>query len=50
MEGLKNRLLSPKSDLIFKLVFGDQHNADILAAFLRAVLDMPEDEFERLPL
>ena len=40
MEGLKNRLLSPKSDLIFKLIFGDQHNADILAAFLRAVLDI----------
>ncbi|MDR3183566.1 MAG: hypothetical protein LBT89_11740 [Planctomycetaceae bacterium] len=30
-------LLSPKSDIVFKLIFGDQRNADVLAAFLQAV-------------
>ncbi|MDR3183744.1 MAG: Rpn family recombination-promoting nuclease/putative transposase [Planctomycetaceae bacterium] len=37
-------LLSPKSDIVFKLIFGDQRNADVLAAFLQAVLDLPAEE------
>jgi len=36
------------SDFIFKLIFGDQRNVDILAAFLRAVLDIPDEEYDRL--
>lgn len=47
---MKLKLLSPKSDLIFKLIFGDQRNIDILTAFLRAVLDLPEDEYERVTI
>lgn len=41
-------LLSPKSDFIFKLIFGDQRNVDILAAFLQSVLDLPEKEYTKL--
>ncbi|MCL1809218.1 MAG: Rpn family recombination-promoting nuclease/putative transposase [Clostridiales bacterium] len=41
-------LLPVTSDFIFKLIFGDQRNVDILAAFLRAVLDIPDEEYERL--
>ena len=41
-------LLPVTSDFIFKLIFGDQRNVDILAAFLRAVLDIPDDEYDRL--
>jgi len=41
-------LLSVKLDLVFKLIFGDQRNTDILASFLKSVLDMPEEEYERI--
>jgi len=39
-------LLSVKMDLVFKLIFGDQRNTDILASFLKSVLDIPEEEYE----
>jgi predicted transposase/invertase (TIGR01784 family) len=41
-------LLSVKTDYIFKLIFGDQRNVDILGAFLGSVLDIPEEEYEQL--
>ncbi|MDR1801984.1 MAG: Rpn family recombination-promoting nuclease/putative transposase, partial [Treponema sp.] len=41
-------LLSVKLDLVFKLIFGDQRNTDILASFLKSVLDIPEEEYERI--
>ena len=44
----KTLLLPVTSDFIFKLIFGDQRNVDILAAFLRAVLDIPDEEYDRL--
>jgi predicted transposase/invertase (TIGR01784 family) len=45
-----SNLLSPKSDYVFKLIFGDQKNVDILGAFLSAVLDLPRDEFEDITI
>jgi predicted transposase/invertase (TIGR01784 family) len=47
---LSEKILSPKSDLIFKLIFGDEKNKDILKAFLIAVLDLPPEEFVDLTL
>ena len=44
----KIQLLPVTNDFIFKLIFGDQRNVDILAAFLRAVLDIPDEEYDRL--
>jgi predicted transposase/invertase (TIGR01784 family) len=44
----KKAMLSPKNDFIFKLIFGDQRNADVLASFLQAVLDLPESEYEEI--
>ena len=46
----KKPLLPVKSDFIFKLIFGDQRNVDILAAFLRSVLDIPDEEYDRLTI
>ena len=37
------KLLKPSNDLIFKYVFGNEKNKDILAAFLMSVLQMPEE-------
>lgn len=44
------KLLPVKSDFVFKLIFGDQRNVDILAAFLKSVLDIPENEYDRLTI
>jgi len=41
----KKPLLPVKSDFVFKQIFGDQRNVDILGAFLRSVLDIPDDEY-----
>jgi predicted transposase/invertase (TIGR01784 family) len=43
-------ILSPKSDFIFKLVFGDQRNVDVLADFLQAVLDIPPEDYDTLTI
>jgi predicted transposase/invertase (TIGR01784 family) len=47
---MDTQILSPRSDFIFKLIFGNQANADILAAFLRTVLKLPENEYETLTI
>ena len=46
----KMSLLPVKSDFVFRLIFGDQRNVDILAAFLRSVLDIPDDEYGHLTI
>lgn len=43
-------LLPVTSDFIFKLIFGDQRNADILAGFLKAVLDIPDSEYDHITI
>ena len=43
-------LLPVKSDFVFKLIFGDQRNVDILAGFLKSVLDIPDEEYDRLTI
>ncbi|MCL2103323.1 MAG: Rpn family recombination-promoting nuclease/putative transposase, partial [Syntrophorhabdaceae bacterium] len=37
-------------DFVFRLIFGDQRNVDILSAFLRSVLDIPNDEYDHLTI
>ncbi|MDR2132807.1 MAG: Rpn family recombination-promoting nuclease/putative transposase, partial [Clostridiales Family XIII bacterium] len=46
----KGGLLPPKSDVVFKLLFGDERNADLLIALLKAVLDLPFDEYEKIEI
>ena len=43
-------IMSPKIDFVFKLIFGDEKNKDLLIAFLSAVLNMPESEFEGIEI
>ncbi len=47
---MKKKILSAKSDLIFKLIFGDTRNIDILKGFLKSVLNLPEDDYEKITL
>ena len=46
----KKPLLPVKSDFVFRRIFGDQRNVDILGAFLRSVLDIPDDEYGHLTI
>ncbi|GHV33370.1 hypothetical protein FACS1894187_01450 [Synergistales bacterium] len=43
-------ILPLKSDLIFKLVFGDARYIEIISAFLAATLDIPADDYEDLQI
>jgi predicted transposase/invertase (TIGR01784 family) len=45
---MAKRILSPKTDFVFKLIFGDQRNTDILADFLKAALKLPAEEYDHL--
>ena len=40
--------LSPKNDLVFKLLFGEPSRLNLLRSFLQAVLDLPAEEYDRL--
>ena len=40
----------PKVDVIFKLLFGDKRNSEILIDFLKSVLNISEDEYESIAL
>lgn len=43
-------IMSAKNDFVFKLLFGDEKNKDLLIAFLNAVLGKPHDELEDIEL
>jgi predicted transposase/invertase (TIGR01784 family) len=49
---LKNNTLLPlKSDIVFRMVFGDRRNTEnILRPFLIALLDLPEDDYAGLTI
>jgi predicted transposase/invertase (TIGR01784 family) len=47
---MEHSILSPKSDYIFKLIFGDERNIDLLMSFLQAVLDLPATEYEEITI
>jgi predicted transposase/invertase (TIGR01784 family) len=43
-------ILSPLTDYIFTILFGDQRHIDILGAFLKTVLDLPEEDYDSLTI
>ncbi|MCL1949579.1 MAG: Rpn family recombination-promoting nuclease/putative transposase [Turicibacter sp.] len=43
-------LLKRTNYLIFKSIFGDEKNTDILASFLKAALRLPDEEYSHLTL
>jgi predicted transposase/invertase (TIGR01784 family) len=43
-------ILPPKSNTVFQLLFGDPRNIDLLADFLKAVLDVPDDEYRNITI
>jgi predicted transposase/invertase (TIGR01784 family) len=47
---MSKELLSVKNDYVFKRIFGDVNNTDILADFLGSVLDIPEGDYDHLEI
>jgi predicted transposase/invertase (TIGR01784 family) len=45
---LAKKLYNATNDLIFKKVFGDENNKDILAGFLKTILDIPETDYDEI--
>ncbi len=44
--GYDDFIMSPKIDFVFKLIFGDEKNKDILIAFLSATLRLNKEDFQ----
>ena len=47
---VERKLLPPKSDVIFKMLFGDARNKDILIDFLKSILNLDDDEYEHITI
>ena len=45
-----NKIYKAKQDVVFKMLFGDTDNTDILADFLQSVLKCPKEEFEKIEI
>ena len=43
-------IMSPKNDFVFKLIFGDEKNKDILIDFLNSILKTPQSELAEIEL
>jgi len=46
----KIKILSPKLDIIFKLLFGTDGSIEILTDFLLAVLNLTPDEYDEITI
>jgi predicted transposase/invertase (TIGR01784 family) len=44
------KFFAPTNDFVFKMIFGDERNTDILTDFLQAVLDLPPEEYADIQL
>jgi predicted transposase/invertase (TIGR01784 family) len=42
--------LPPKSDIVFKLLFGDKRNGALLRDFLKSIVTLPNDDFSEITI
>ena len=47
---VSGEFLSPKSDVIFKLLFGDERSNELLTDFLKSVLRLPENDYDEVTI
>jgi len=47
---LNGIFLSPKSDIMFKLLFGDERSVELLTDFLKSVLRLPADDYDEVSI
>lgn len=48
LPGSGKKIFSPKTDFVFKKVFGNPNNKEIVIDLLKNVLDLPEEEYEAI--
>ena len=44
------RILPVKSDIVFRMFFADERNLDLLTSFLKSVIKLPGDEFDKIEI
>ncbi|MCL2088137.1 MAG: Rpn family recombination-promoting nuclease/putative transposase [Oscillospiraceae bacterium] len=47
---MPKQFLSPRNDLIFKLLFGDERSKEILTDFLKSVLLIPHEDYDTITI
>ena len=47
---MANKILSPMSDVIFKLIMGTEYSIELLTDFLLAVLNLSPDEYDEITI
>jgi len=47
---MKDNTVSPLSDFVFSRIFGEQRNIDNTRAFLKALLDIPGNDYDKLTI
>ena len=47
---MREDFLSPKSDIIFKLLFGDERSVEMLTDFLKSVLRLPAEDYDEVTI
>jgi predicted transposase/invertase (TIGR01784 family) len=48
--GQPRPLLSPKDDFVFRSLFGDQNHIDMVVAFLKSFVDLPDEDYAEILL
>jgi predicted transposase/invertase (TIGR01784 family) len=46
--GQTRPLLLPKEDFVFRSLFGDQNHMDMVVAFLKSFVDLPDEDYEEI--
>jgi len=44
------KLLPVKSDIVFRMFFADEKNIEFLTSFLKSVIQLPKDEFDKIEI
>jgi predicted transposase/invertase (TIGR01784 family) len=39
-------IIPAKNDLVFRSLFGDERNKELLICFLKSIIDLPDDEYD----
>jgi predicted transposase/invertase (TIGR01784 family) len=50
LTGQPRPLLSPKDDFVFRSLFGDQNHIDIVIAFLKSFMDLPDADYAEMTI
>jgi len=44
------KILPVKSDIVFRMFFADERNIEFLTSFLKSVIQLPENEYDKIDI